>query len=230
MSNKTRLTHPAYGMANFTRVTGQTNLFGVDYPQGHYMTLNICVGSVDRHYGEDWFTSEEEIIQIAMSEVQFARLIASPNTQGVPCTIMKRPEGKAVQVEPMPTLETENKRVKEEFAARGREMSKLLDDAEKALSDMIRPENKPNKTKISDVLQEIRTIRRSLTSDMPFYIQQLQETVDRTTSSAKAEVEAYANHVMSELGKEALGERIRNGEIPIRIGSNQQNMIEDNSE
>ena len=54
MSDKeTREQHPSFGMANFSRVSGQANLFGSEFSHQHYMILTICEAERLRHLSND---------------------------------------------------------------------------------------------------------------------------------------------------------------------------------
>lgn len=218
--DKETMSHPSFGMAGFNRVSGQTDLFAVDYPQSHYMTFTVCTGNVERRYGDEWFYEDKTVLEIAMSEVQFARMIASPNASRIPCTIVQRHTEGFKRMPPVPKHMGDAEKTKSEFEQRGKEMADNLKEAEEALRAMTQPGNNPTKQKIGEVLNLFSKVSKDLRRDLPFYIQQMQESVDRTTNNAKSEVEAFAQHVMVELGKEALGEKIRSGAVPIRIGGN----------
>lgn len=222
-----KIEHPSFGMISVSRVHGKTDLFAVDYPQGHFISLTISTGRMYRRYGTEYFHADKEVIEVYMSEVQYAQMIASPNTSGVPCTISRCREGEYKQMPPPPKHMADAASVKEEFAERGRVIAAKYDEAERIINEMLQPGQTPSKAKLSQAFNALTSAKQDLSSNMPFYVQQLQEETTRATSAGKAEVEAYAQHVMLELASEALGERIRNGEVPIRLAPMDQGQIED---
>jgi hypothetical protein len=81
--------HPAFGQIDVHRIHGSKRLFAVDYPQDHFIRLTVHTTKLNRNLASDRTFSEREVIVVDMSEVQWARLIASPNTSGVACTLAR---------------------------------------------------------------------------------------------------------------------------------------------
>lgn len=214
-----KTSHPSYGMISASRVSGQTALFGVDYPQGHFITLTISRGEVERSLGREWFYGRNEMIQVAMSEVQWARMIASMNTSGVPCTLQRAWEnGKYERVEQPPAHMADAVVQKEEVAKVGREVSAGLDKAASMIDELMKPNAKISKSKISELEKLVRSAQAGLESSLPFYVKQAQEAVEGATEQGKAEVSAYADHVVSELGKSSLEKELSRGGVLLSLG------------
>lgn len=88
MKDREEIEHPAFGMIHASRISGQRNLFMVDYPQGHFVRLTIAPATLIRDLSNDWVHSRAyPLIEVDLSEVQWARMISSMNTTGVPCTL-----------------------------------------------------------------------------------------------------------------------------------------------
>lgn len=84
--------HPAWGMIGASRVSGSgAVLHDSDIRHQHYVTVKISTGSRTRHLLRDWLRPRKEIIEVALSEAQWASFVSSMNSgNGVPCTILFR--------------------------------------------------------------------------------------------------------------------------------------------
>jgi hypothetical protein len=81
--------HPAWGMIGASRVQGTgTTLFDSDIQHQHYVTVRISTAMRKRDLNHDWLGTDKQLIEIEMSEAQWASFVSSMNAgQGVPCTI-----------------------------------------------------------------------------------------------------------------------------------------------
>lgn len=80
--------HPAFGMIRASRVTGgNKSLFDSDIQHNHYVILEISTASRKRDLNTDWIHPGRHVIEVAMSEAQWASFVSSMNTSGVPCTL-----------------------------------------------------------------------------------------------------------------------------------------------
>jgi hypothetical protein len=79
--------HPAFGMARVSRVSGGKVLFQSDINHYEYMVLTISTAVRKRDLHSDWVHAEKQVVQVAMSLAQFAGLMTSVNTEGVPVTL-----------------------------------------------------------------------------------------------------------------------------------------------
>lgn len=75
-----KVTHPAFGRIKASRVSGQTVLAGIDYPQAHYITLTISTATLNRNLSRDWWFTDREVIEVSMSETQWAQMLSAMNT------------------------------------------------------------------------------------------------------------------------------------------------------
>jgi hypothetical protein len=111
MNDDEKFTHPSYGHAAFTRVTGGIGrLYGSAITDhGSCVELKISTSELvrDRGLSYEHYYARDRIITVMFSEAQFATLITTMNvSEGAPCTINRR-EGKAVESPPNVPLETE---------------------------------------------------------------------------------------------------------------------------
>lgn len=87
-------THPAWALIGASRVNQSPPgavLFDSDIQHQHYVTVTLSTASRQRRLNHDWLHSERRIVEIAMSEAQWASFVSSMNVgQGVPCTLLYR--------------------------------------------------------------------------------------------------------------------------------------------
>jgi hypothetical protein len=84
--------HPAWGSIDASRGTvggagGGAILFDSDVKHNHTIRVRIHYMERKRDLKHDWLHPRKEIIEVEMSEAQWASFVSSPNTGGVPCTI-----------------------------------------------------------------------------------------------------------------------------------------------
>ena len=82
--------HPAFGMIGIFRTSGQRHLFGSPLERHNgYVTLRVRHAErFSSGHGSDSFFGRSQIINVVLSEAQFAQLITNWNQgEGVPCTL-----------------------------------------------------------------------------------------------------------------------------------------------
>lgn len=82
--------HPAFGMARVNRVTSTgTPLFDSDILHSSFIRLQFSTATRRRELSRDWIHADRVIADVEMSEAQWAALVSSINTEGVPVTIRR---------------------------------------------------------------------------------------------------------------------------------------------
>lgn len=212
---RTTQDHPSFAMISASRVSGRSDLFGVDYPQEHYVTLTISRGKLERSLGHDWFYQGEPQIEVAMSEVQWARMLSSMNTTGVPCTLTReRVDGKLVGVPRPPPHMADAEKMKDDVREQGDKIAAAFTEAQKIIDEMLAG-GPPKKGDLQRAKAELRAASAMLTSALPFYVDQAKEAVQKSVEHGKGEVSAFVAHTLQELGREVLGEKVRQGGVMV---------------
>lgn len=190
-------TNPAWAMIGFSRVSGVRRLHGVDWPQGHFIRLRVCEGARRRDLSHDWYFDGGTIMEIDMSEVQFARLISSLNMgTGTPATFAVRPEPGARLIRPpeVPprkrTSDLFRDEVKERTDRAGETLAKAINAAEALLEG-----GRFNKGNVSNLLGQMQAAQQDLRANIKFVIESADEAIQDSAERAKSEIEAYAGHV-----------------------------------
>lgn len=203
----TEITHPAYGVARFSRINGHSgNLFGSSVKCNNYIQLEIAPGV---EFTEDSYHSftdagKEPLIRVAMSPAQFAELITTLNVGvGVPCTI-ERFNGEKVEKIPDEIHIHELDRQKEHFKEKMKEHTNNLKNAQKRVKELLalprlNAEQKREIQRILDV--EIANAESSI----PFYMGEYNEATDKIVKEAKSEIDAAIHSYVTNVGIKALG-------------------------
>lgn len=208
-----KVEHPAFGMIATSRssVGGEgANLFMVDYPQGHTIRLTISQATLNKRGARDNVFPEREIIVAEMSEVQWARMIASPNTSGVPCTLSR-------YIDPL-TREYMTPRLPDRHIA---DTETFVDDVKKrgtkAMEGIAEARDKLaailsggalRKGELQEVLQLLDHAQMGVTRNLAYAVETAEEAIHTAVESAKAEVDAHVDFAMMKLGERALGDRL----------------------
>lgn len=200
-------THPAYGMVAFNRVQGSPGkLFGSALPQhGTFIRLVVRQGSRKHDLGCDWVMGTgPSIVEAWLSASQFAELLTTMNIgDGVPCTLT-RIEGRKVPEMPQDE-QTEAERT---YEAGETKMSVFADELKEEISAMrkkILSKGALSMAARREVVSLLDKVLRETEANMPFALRSFQEAVDKTSTQAKAELDAVVSQAITAKGLEALG-------------------------
>jgi len=191
---------PAFGLVSISRVQGQRRLFDSPFEHQHFVTLSIKRAHrtrTDLH--SNYIGEDEELIEVAMSEVQFASMVTSLNMGvGTPCTIAHW-QGKTVkEPDPDQTKQTFEKEAKEHFT----DLAKMAAELEK-LTEL--PAKKaPQRERMAFLALKIH---QAVTSSAGFFHEQFQKSMDKVVAVAQGEVQAHILSVIQKTGLKAILER-----------------------
>lgn len=119
--------HPAYGVISLIRFQGNHPFVGMDVADSAQVGYEISISTAQRRFLKDTYTETfkpgEKLIQVSLSQHQFAEFITSAGvTAGVPCTINRH-----MDVEmPQPPANTF---LKDTITAAGENANVVLEDA-----------------------------------------------------------------------------------------------------
>jgi hypothetical protein len=194
--------HESFGMVGLSRVSCNPpdNLFGSSIKHGTYIELSIKRAEYHRDLSRDWFFARDEIVSVKLGPSQFCDLITNMNVgEGVPCTL------NYVMREKMQDVPIEDKRVqfRNEFDKDMEGIASRLDRAVAKLEEL-----KKSKTIKKGDIESLRDMvlmaRQDIKSNVPFVNNSFAEQMDKTVTEAKAEVEAFATHMVMRTGIAAL--------------------------
>ena len=192
--------HPAYAMVGASRVTSTgTFLYGSDFKHRSFITLAIRRSEKGRGLSNDYYHGRDELIEIAMSEAQWATFISTLNVGfGVPCTLQH------INCESVPSI-AGIVNAKKQFIT---EMNSLVEKGNNALDDLEVVIDRLNLSKKAkeELKWQVETARRTTGSSGKFMAEQFGEHVEKVTEAAKVEVNAYMTGVIARAGIKALTE------------------------
>lgn len=205
-----RYTHPSYGMISVSRC-GATDkqLFGQDTPVQNYMSLTIESADVEQHLGKNWYFGQKTVVEVEMSQVQYAEMISSPNTAGVPCTIRRSQEHGLIEYKP---IQEKTTFVKSKIDRQVDTLRKASVTLSKDVKDIL--EGKMLKADKERLQELVDTFKGILNSGIPYYVESLEEHIDRKVVEAKADIQASILHEVTKAGFKA----IENGDGVLRLG------------
>ena len=199
---KEKLTHASFGQIQFNTTSGNgTSFYGSELTQGHYVSLEIHHSEIHRDLSMDRYYNRGEILRLRMSSGQFAELITSMNRgSGVPCTI-ERVSGK--KIEELPVQESRKEFIHRKFNERMKNFASNLKEKQNKAKELIA---KKTLSKEDTILLKnyIDWLTQEISSNIPFFAECFQETMDAVVFEAKLEVENAIQHKINTLGLNAL--------------------------
>ena len=214
-------THPAFGTVYVGRVScggeGEV-LFQSAIKHQHYVTLSINRAQVNRNLNRDSVFERDKMIEVKMSEQQWATLVSSLNLGGgVPCTLDLAPVPGA-EMERLPKIEVEPTKTtfENEMAEHLNQVVGRADDLVERLEAMLEPGKGIKKGDVQALHHDLKMLRMNVKSNTPFVQQQFARAMEKTTEAAKAEVDGFILRRLQSAGLEALlGEA--EAEMPLLI-------------
>jgi len=199
-------THPAYGMVAFHRISGSPGkMFGSQLAQhGQFISLQIKRAERAHEYGQDWFHGRQSLVEVWLSAAQFAELLTTMNVgDGVPCTI-NRLMGKSV--ERMPEDEqTEAEKVSSGFTGKMRKLSRSIREGAARAREKLLSKGTLKVSDRKNIAALLGRVQMELDANIPFVLESFQEAVEKTSTHAKAEIDALYTSAVERAGMEALG-------------------------
>ncbi len=198
---RTVTTHPAFAQIQANRVSGGAYLYGSDFHHQNYISITLRRSELHRDLyrdlSRDWHSAGEEMVEVALSEAQWATFISTLNNgSGIPCTLQH------IDRTWVPSIEMTADR-KPQFAG---EHSKRLDRAMAALEtlnaqiDAVGLSGK----KRDELKGTLEAAVRDLGGNLDFVRKQFGEHIEKVTEHAKIEVEAYAQATIQRAGLAAI--------------------------
>lgn len=191
-------THPSYGMIQICRITGgKRPLFGSSIVHGESIRIRVSTASLQRDLHRDWIYDESQIVEIELSPVQYAEMLTHMNTQGVPCTILRR-EGKGI---PECPYVDKKDMFKNEFRDKVSRIAECMENMGKAI-DELKSAKSIKKSDMERIAGMFANVRQDIVSNMPFAADQFNEHMERATTEAKGEIEAFMLHKALRMAEE----------------------------
>lgn len=196
--------HPSYGNIQLSRQNGSTRLFMSPFRHQHYICISIGRASKHRSHANDrMFSSCRKVVEVYLSEAQFARFITNPmDGNGTPCTI-RNVTGTFM---PEPPGGDEVERFHADIEKDAVKAAAGIDEALKFAESLL---DKPTVSKQdrNKLIGMIRSSQMSIIDSMPFVVQQMRERMEKVVADAQTEIEAHINNVIINTGLKAIAEQ-----------------------
>jgi len=191
--------HPSFGLLAISRVQGTRRLFGSSLLHGSSVTLSISRSTRSASWtgSEDYYPTQE-VIEVAMSETQFARAITSMNVGfGTPCTI-SREAGQLIPGPPDPKcpVDSHANAAKEATDAYVQRLSDVVDGLSVLMSESVRPTLK----QVKEIHTTLRSLVEQFKTSQEFHDEQFRRRMESAINDAKTEVDAHVANVVSRIG------------------------------
>lgn len=206
-------THPSYGCIGISQVSGKGVLFGSEVYHQHFISITISEACRVVDEPREFVMSDRELVQIAMTQAQFAEMITSPNrASGVPCTI-ERFTGDNGQpwVHPKhggrpkpPAPEHYTKKYKNAMGERVDLISSRLKDAKEKADRLLSGEDKPTKANLKELSDALRMAQMNLDSNIPYVMEEMEEGIEKRMAAAVSEFDSYLAFSLQAKGLEHL--------------------------
>lgn len=190
--------HPAFGQISVVRRSGgRSYLYGSDF--GHHATIGITIShsELNRSISREWSFAREQIIEIEMSEAQWATFVSSVGVgEGSQCTIRHVNRERTPY---LPAPEAAHETFNRELEAHLRDdIAKLREQC-----DEIEALNLP-KGKTQALRHVLFKMIQNLEANLPYLVSTFSEQTEKTVEKAKMEVHGYMTGVISRAGLNAL--------------------------
>lgn len=204
------ITHPAYGMIRVSRPQGGAQeMFGSDLKHSSRVTITITRAEERRSLNTSWYHDRRELIEIDMTEHQWAAFVSSAGMSPVPCTLRNVPEDGFKLVSVPEILDQRNakekasKEFKDKIATHMDRSSELLN----TLSDLV-SSGKANKKQLLDLLGKANQAFGRFSSDAEFALECFEEEMEKIVENGRSEIEAHITNLATRTGMDVL--KLRN--------------------
>jgi hypothetical protein len=188
--------HPAFGQIRVNRISSTPGsvLFDSDIRHGHSVIIEISTASRKRDLNRDWIHGGRELMEVEMSEAQWASFVSSMGSSGVPCTLRATEQVHMVPgLEYDPRLAHSMKEVKE--AA-----DKTFGRIQAAMAAFDALDSKATAKEKREAIDKIRSETRSAEANISFVAKSLTEHAENVVQRSRADIEAMAYHAAQEMG------------------------------
>lgn len=198
--------HPAFGLASFSRqsIGGVKNhrLFGSSIDSFHTIKFTVSEAEVYHRLGADHFHDHREVIELEMTEAQFAQLLTTMNSgPGVPVTI-RYVNGK--KTPPLPDIPVEAAKIRDKFRDDMEKWTNQLRTTTVEIEALLNKKGALNQVEKARVLELTSKLVSEMQGHTTFLVDQFNESVDGVLVQAKAEIEGFINAAIQRTGLQAL--------------------------
>lgn len=184
-------THPSWVLIGASRVTSSPPgkaLFDSDIRHQHYVLITLEEADRARDLHRDHIMGWKRIVEVAMSEAQWASFVSSMNSSGVPATLQSRDGIDMPQVPYEPRL--------------AESMDEVRDAAHKAQEEVLAAYVAYEEHKTAANLRSLRSTINNLPANIVYAAESLSEHAENVVQRARVDIEAFVTDKARQLGIE----------------------------
>lgn len=221
--------HPSYGMMLFSRTHGgECELFGSSIKHRDTIRMTLKHGKVRRELNSDFYMGDDVIVEVEMSETQFAEAITNMNfNDGVPVTIKyTEKDGRIVPCTFVHKHEQFEKELQENLDKANEYANSLIKEA----TELFKKKGTITKAEKDKILSILYSLSHEINGDRDFIYSMFNEQMDKTIHEAKGEIEAFIQNKMHSLASQALYEHNKEVQEKLTEINNPVEIVEHNDD
>jgi len=201
--------HPSFGLVGLFKTCGSQPLFGSPLEVNNgYVSLKISHGEkIHSGHGYDRYFPRSTVVEVMISEAQFAQLITSWNSgEGVPCTfdfIAPGGEG-SVPGWPDDDYVSDTEQVRNEFKDRISDVKKKVEAAISSMNVLLEKKGALTIAEKGSIREGMIALSRLLDDSAPYMAAQFVEVTEKVIQKAMTEIDAFVTKVAVHTGLESL--------------------------
>lgn len=211
-----RKTHSSYGMLYFGRMQANPAraLFGSSIKHSNPIIMKVCHANLERGINRDWYYAEGKIVEVEMSQSQFAEAITSLNVgDGVPCTIRFTELDGFI---PECDFTSKVEQFKGEFSSQLSGVQNDLKAAIKEVKDILENRKTLRKSDKETILNALYKAQANVGCNAEYVLDSFNEQMDKTMTEAKGEIESFIQNQVQRFAANALIEESEDGKEKLK--------------
>jgi hypothetical protein len=184
--------------------------------------MRVNEAKICRELSNDFIIDGKEIIQVEMSQNQFAEAITSMGSQGVPVTIRRRADVEG-RIEDCP-FKDKRQIFEQEFTEAQNACKSEYNELVGFVSKLFDEKASIGKKDREEILKQMSIVGGKIFSNQAYVYKQFNEQMDKTVTEAKGEIEAFFQNKINQVAQQTLVEnkdvveKIGESENPVELG------------
>jgi hypothetical protein len=192
--------HPAFAMIRANRISvsggrdGGAVLFDSDVVHNNTVRITLETATRKRDGNHDYIHGGKQLMEVEMSEAQWASFVSSMNTSGVPATLRWLPDGDVPGLPYAPRLALSMAEVREATAKAMAKIREARDAYEVAV------ESKAGAKAIKEARSKLHYVIENADKNMAWAAESLNRHTENVVTKARADIEAAVYQHAAQLG------------------------------
>lgn len=197
--------HPAYGLVRVSRPTGtDRKLFGSDLKHGSTVSIEFSYAEEDRMLNKSWIHERGKILEIEMSEAQWAHFVSSAGMAPTPVTLRTVPEGDLKRLPWIKEQQTEKQKASKEYQDKVDMTVEKAENVLKKLEELL-GKGKASKKELTELKGLVQQSIGRFKSDTVFSVDMFEEAMEDLVEGAKIQIESHIMLTAQKIGAEHMG-------------------------